>query len=147
MGAAAVIDLEDHVVHSEMGGGNTTSVYAAELYAIEIALESVINSTEPWAAQVRIGLGIFADSQAALNVLCLQVRSDWMPRPHPPTGGAKNSNRTPMDPGSAKSAGQRDRRPAHKRSGPVPRRFPESSQSICPPCSCDEGLIFQRDKN
>ncbi|KAJ5111866.1 zinc knuckle domain protein [Penicillium alfredii] len=69
VGAAAVIDLEDHVAHSQMGDDNTTTVYAAELHAIEIALESVINSTEPWVAQAKNGLVIFADSQAALKAL------------------------------------------------------------------------------
>jgi ribonuclease HI len=46
MGAAVVVDLEDHVVHSQMGDANTTTVYAAELHAIEMALDSVLNSTE-----------------------------------------------------------------------------------------------------
>ncbi|KAJ5111870.1 reverse transcriptase [Penicillium alfredii] len=69
MGAAVVVDLEDHVAHSQMGDDNTTTVYAAELRAIEMALESVIDSTEPWAAQAKNGLAIFADSQAALKAL------------------------------------------------------------------------------
>ncbi|OQD73321.1 hypothetical protein PENANT_c211G00669, partial [Penicillium antarcticum] len=69
MGAAVVVDLEDHVAHSQMGDENTTTVYAAELHAIEMALDSVLNSTEPWAAQARNGLVIFADSQAALKAL------------------------------------------------------------------------------
>lgn len=69
VGAAAVIDLEDHVAHSQMDDDNTTTVYAAELRGIEMALESVINSTETWTAQARNGLVIFADSQAALKAL------------------------------------------------------------------------------
>ena len=69
MGAAVVVDLEDHVAHSQMGDENTTTVYAAELRAIEMALDLVLNSTEPWAAQARNGLVIFADSQAALKAL------------------------------------------------------------------------------
>jgi hypothetical protein len=44
-------------------------VYAAELHAIEMALDSVLNSTESWAAQARNGLVIFADNQAALKAL------------------------------------------------------------------------------
>lgn len=69
VGAAVVIDLENHVAHSQMGDDNTTTVYAAELHAIEMALESIVNSTEPWVAQARNGLVIFADSQAALKAL------------------------------------------------------------------------------
>ncbi|KAJ5766658.1 reverse transcriptase [Penicillium nucicola] len=69
VGAAAVIDLEDHVAYSQMGDDNTTTVYAAELRAIEMALDSVLNSTEPWIAQAKNGLVIFADSQAALRAL------------------------------------------------------------------------------
>lgn len=69
MGAAVVVDLEDYVAHSQMGDENTTTVYAAELRASEMALDSVLNSTEPWAAQAKNGLVIFADSQAALKAL------------------------------------------------------------------------------
>lgn len=69
VGAAAVIDLEDHVAHSQMGDDNTSTVYAAELRAIEMALESVLSSTEPWVGQAKNGLVIFADSQAALKAL------------------------------------------------------------------------------
>ncbi|KAJ5826657.1 hypothetical protein N7447_003420 [Penicillium robsamsonii] len=77
MGAAAVIDLEDHVTHLAMGDDNTSTVYAAELRAIEMALESVLTSNEPWTRQAKNGLVIFADSQAALKALC---------RPRMPSG-------------------------------------------------------------
>ncbi|KAJ5337518.1 hypothetical protein MYU51_020339 [Penicillium brevicompactum] len=69
LGAAAVIDLEDHVAHLAMGDDNTSTVYAAELRTIEMALESILTSNEPWTRQAKNGLVIFADSQAALKAL------------------------------------------------------------------------------
>ncbi|KAJ5110838.1 zinc knuckle domain protein [Penicillium argentinense] len=69
IGAAVVVDLEDHHAHSQMGGEETSTVYAAELSAIEMALKLILEATEPWAAQARNGLVIFADSQGALKAL------------------------------------------------------------------------------
>ncbi|KAJ5318355.1 zinc knuckle domain protein [Penicillium atrosanguineum] len=69
IGAAAIVDLEDQHAHSQMGDENTSTVYAAELRAIEMALALVLESTEPWAEQANNGLVIFADSQAALKAL------------------------------------------------------------------------------
>ncbi|KAJ5117510.1 zinc knuckle domain protein [Penicillium atrosanguineum] len=69
IGAAAIVDLEDQHAHSQMGDENTSTVYAAELRAIEMALALVLESTEPWAEQAKNGLVIFADSQAALKAL------------------------------------------------------------------------------
>ncbi|OQD72542.1 hypothetical protein PENANT_c238G09961, partial [Penicillium antarcticum] len=69
IGAAAVVGLEDQHVHSQMGDDNTSTVYAAELRAIEMALEMVLESTEPWAKQAKNGIVIFVDSQAALKAL------------------------------------------------------------------------------
>ncbi|KAJ5313174.1 uncharacterized protein N7443_000058 [Penicillium atrosanguineum] len=69
IGAAAIVDLEDQHAHSQMGDENTSTVYAAELRAIEMALALVLESTEPWAEQAKNRLIIFADSQAALKAL------------------------------------------------------------------------------
>jgi hypothetical protein len=63
------MDLEDQHAHSQMGDENTSTVYAAELRAIEMALALVLESTEPWAEQAKNGLVIFADSQTALKAL------------------------------------------------------------------------------
>jgi hypothetical protein len=77
IGAAAVVDLEDQNAHSQMGDDRTSTVYAAELRAIEMALAMVLESTEPWAKQAKNGVVIFVDSQAALRALC---------RPRMPSG-------------------------------------------------------------
>jgi hypothetical protein len=77
IGAAVVVDLEEHPTHSQMGDEDTSTVYAAELHAIEMALTLLSESTEPWAARAENGLVIFADSQAALKTLR---------RPRMPTG-------------------------------------------------------------
>ncbi|KAJ5303938.1 uncharacterized protein N7443_003598 [Penicillium atrosanguineum] len=69
IGAAAIVDLEDQHTHSQMGDENTSTVYAAELRVIEMALALVLESTEPWAKQAKNRLIIFADSQAALKAL------------------------------------------------------------------------------
>lgn len=69
IGAAAVVDLEDQHAHSQMGDDDTSTVYAAELRAIEVALEMVLESTEPWAKQAKNGVVIFVDRQAALKAL------------------------------------------------------------------------------
>ncbi|KAJ5562661.1 hypothetical protein N7461_001422 [Penicillium sp. DV-2018c] len=67
IGAAAVVDLEDRHAHSQMGDDDTSTVFAAELRAIEMALTMAQESTEPWAEQAKNGIVIFADSQAALR--------------------------------------------------------------------------------
>lgn len=69
IGAAAIVDLEDQNIHSQMGDDSTSTVYAAELRAIEMALAMVLESTEPWSEQAKNGIVIFADSQAALKAL------------------------------------------------------------------------------
>lgn len=69
IGAAAVVHLEDRYAHSQMGDDDTSTVYAAELHAIEMALALASESREPWAARAQNGLIIFADSQAALKAL------------------------------------------------------------------------------
>jgi ribonuclease HI len=69
IGAAAIVNLEDQYAHSQMGDDDTSTVYAAELRAIEMALALVLESMEPWAEQAKNGLVIFADSQAALKAL------------------------------------------------------------------------------
>ncbi|KAJ5215347.1 uncharacterized protein N7498_001754 [Penicillium cinerascens] len=69
IGAAAIVDLDDQHAHSQMGNDDMSTVYAAELHAIEMALALVLESTEPWAEQAKNGLVIFADSQAALKAL------------------------------------------------------------------------------
>ena len=69
VGAAAIVDLEDQTIDSQMGDDSTSTVYAAELRAIEMALAMVLESTEPWAERAKNGVVIFADSQAALKAL------------------------------------------------------------------------------
>ncbi|KAJ5543315.1 zinc knuckle domain protein [Penicillium sp. DV-2018c] len=69
IGAAAVIDLQPQHAHSQMGDDETSTVYAAELRAIEMALTMALESTEPWVEQTKNGFVIFADSQAALRAL------------------------------------------------------------------------------
>lgn len=72
VGAAVIVDLKDQHgqhAHSQMGDDKISTVYAAELRAIEMALALVLESTEPWTAPVKNGLVIFADSQAALKAL------------------------------------------------------------------------------
>ena len=69
IGAAAIVDLKDQHTHSQMGDDSTSTVYAAELRAIEMALAMVLESTEPWAGQMKNGVVIFADNQAALKAL------------------------------------------------------------------------------
>ena len=69
IGAAAIVDLEDQNIHSQMGDDSTSTVYAAELRAIEMALAMVLESTKPWTEQAKNGVVIFADSQAALKAL------------------------------------------------------------------------------
>ncbi|KAJ5751391.1 zinc knuckle domain protein [Penicillium nucicola] len=45
IGAAAVVDLEDQHAHNQMGGDMPSTVYAAKLRAIEMALEMVLGSS------------------------------------------------------------------------------------------------------
>jgi hypothetical protein len=52
-----------------MGDDDTSTVYAAELRGIEMALNSTLESTAPWVTRTKNGLVIFADSQAALKAL------------------------------------------------------------------------------
>jgi ribonuclease HI len=66
---AAVVDLQNRHTHSQMGDDDTSTVYAAELRGIEMALNSTLNSIDQWAEQAKNGLVIFADSQAALKAL------------------------------------------------------------------------------
>jgi ribonuclease HI len=66
---AAVVDLQNHHTHSQMGDDDTSTVYAAELRGIEMALNSTLESTAPWVTRTKNGLVIFADSQAALKAL------------------------------------------------------------------------------
>ena len=47
----------------------TSTAYAAELRAVEMALALVLESTKPWAQQAKNGQVLFADSQAALKAL------------------------------------------------------------------------------
>jgi hypothetical protein len=70
IGAAAVaVDLKDQYAHSQMGDDETSTVYAAELRAIEMSLALVLEGPGPWTALAKNGLVIFADSQAALKAL------------------------------------------------------------------------------
>lgn len=69
IGAAAIVNPEEEYAHSQMGDEETSTVYAAELRAIEMALALVLQSTEPWTAPAKNGLVIFTDSQAALKAL------------------------------------------------------------------------------
>lgn len=69
VGAAAVDENGENVVQSQMGDDDTSTVYSAELRAIEMALESVLKAKEPRANRARNRLIIFADSQAALKAL------------------------------------------------------------------------------
>jgi ribonuclease HI len=66
---AAVADLQNRHTHSQMGDDDTSTVYAAELRGIEMALNSTLDRIEQWAEQAKNGLVIFADSQAALKAL------------------------------------------------------------------------------
>ena len=52
-----------------MGDDDSSTVYSAELRAIEMALESVLNSNELCLTRTKNGLVIFAESQAALKAL------------------------------------------------------------------------------
>ena len=65
---AAVVDLQNHRTHSQMGD-DTSTVYAAGLRGIEMALNLTLDSTSPWVTQAKNGLVIFADSQAVLKAL------------------------------------------------------------------------------
>ncbi|KAJ5506147.1 hypothetical protein PEX1_013920 [Penicillium expansum] len=47
VGAAVVVNLEDHIAHSQLGDDDTSTVYAAELRTIGMGLALVLNSTEP----------------------------------------------------------------------------------------------------
>jgi ribonuclease HI len=69
VGAAAIAGLEDQHAHSQMGDDDTSTVYAAELHGIEMALTLPSESTESWATRGKKGLVIFTDSQAALKAL------------------------------------------------------------------------------
>lgn len=69
VGAAAVNESGEQIAQSQMGEDDSSTVYSAELRAIEMALELVLNANEPWARQAKNGLVIFADSQAALKAL------------------------------------------------------------------------------
>jgi ribonuclease HI len=62
---AAVVDLQNHHAHSQMGDNDTSTVYAAELRGIEMALGSMALGT----TRVKNGIVIFVDSQAALKAL------------------------------------------------------------------------------
>ncbi|KAF4759760.1 hypothetical protein HAV15_008248 [Penicillium sp. str.  len=52
-----------------MRDDDASTVYAAELRIIEMALEVVLESTEPWDKQAKNGAVIFVESQAALKAL------------------------------------------------------------------------------
>lgn len=69
VGAAAVDENGETVIQSQMGDDDTTTVYSAEMRAIEMTLKYVLNATEPRTNRARNGLIIFADSQAALKAL------------------------------------------------------------------------------
>ncbi|KAJ5227661.1 hypothetical protein N7489_008369 [Penicillium chrysogenum] len=69
IGAAAIVNPEKEYAHSQMGDEETSTVYAAELRAIEMALALVLLSTEPRTVPAKNRLVIFADSQAALKAL------------------------------------------------------------------------------
>ncbi|KAJ5575967.1 reverse transcriptase [Penicillium sp. DV-2018c] len=111
IGAAAVVDLEDRHAHSQMGDDDTSTVFAAELRAIEMALTMAQESTEPWAEQAKNGIVIFADSQAALRAATtthairtsLSVR---MSRPDPAVRRQRGLDRTEMDPGAPRGPGR-----------------------------------------
>lgn len=66
---AAIIDLQSHYIRCQIGDNDTSTIYAAELRGIEIALNSTLDSLEQWAEQVKNGLIILVDSQAALKAL------------------------------------------------------------------------------
>jgi hypothetical protein len=66
---AVIVDLVDLNVHSQMGDDDTSATYAAELRVIEMALAMALESTAPWAEQVRNGVVLFADTQSALKAL------------------------------------------------------------------------------
>jgi ribonuclease HI len=69
VGAAAVDETGEHIALSQMGDDDSSTVYSAELRAIEMALELVLNGDEPRLTRAKKGLVIFADSQAALKAL------------------------------------------------------------------------------
>jgi ribonuclease HI len=69
VGAAAVDEGGKHIALSQMGDDDSSTVYSAELRAIEMALELVLNGDEPWLTRAKKGVVIFADSQAALKAL------------------------------------------------------------------------------
>jgi hypothetical protein len=50
-----------------MGDDGTSTVYAAELRGIDMALNLPLESTAPWMTRAKNGLVIFADSQAPLK--------------------------------------------------------------------------------
>ena len=52
-----------------MGDDEMSTVYAAELRTMEMAVALVLESTRPWIAQAQNGLVIFADNQAAVKAL------------------------------------------------------------------------------
>ena len=69
VGAAAVDETGEHIALSQMGDDDSSTVYSAELRAIEMALELVLGGDEAKLTRAKNGLVIFADSQAALKAL------------------------------------------------------------------------------
>lgn len=63
IGAAVVVDIEDHRTHSQMGDEDTSTVYAAELCAIEMALTLLPEKHGIVSARAENGLAIFADKR------------------------------------------------------------------------------------
>jgi hypothetical protein len=91
---AAVVDLRNRHVHSQMGDDDTSTVYAAELRGIEMALNSTLDRIEQWAEQAKNGLVIFADSQAALKAPRQpRMPSGRVPRPDKATRTKRHPNR------------------------------------------------------
>lgn len=66
---AAVDETGEHIALSQMGDDDPSTVYSAELRAIEMALELVLGGDESRLTRAKNGLVIFADSQAALKAL------------------------------------------------------------------------------